>query len=175
MTYTFFYGGWASQWAPSKFTIEGVEYNCAEQYMMAQKAILFGDTDALAIIMGTDNPKIQKAAGRQVKGFDKELWEQNAKLYVYRANLAKFMQNVDALNWLLSTAGTTLVEASPWDRIWGIGLAANDPRAQDPAQWQGTNWLGEIVTQVREDIMAIVAAAGPVTRNGNPLTPSAIA
>lgn len=150
--FTFFYGGWASQWAASEFILDGVKYNCAEQYMMAQKAILFGDQAALAIIMGTDNPKIQKAAGRTVQGFDKEIWEQNAKLFVYRANFAKFTQNAEALMWLLSTDGTTLVEASPWDKIWGIGLDASDPLAKDRNTWQGTNWLGEIVTQVREDI-----------------------
>jgi hypothetical protein len=150
--FTFFYGGWASQWAPSEFILDGVKYNCAEQYMMAQKAILFDDQAALAIIMGTDNPKIQKAAGRTVQNFDKAIWEANAKVYVYRANFAKFTQNHEAMKWLMGTRGTTLVEASPWDKIWGIGLASNDPLAQDRNTWQGTNWLGEIVTQVREDI-----------------------
>lgn len=152
--FTFFYGGHASQWAPSRFVIDGVIYNCAEQYMMAMKAMLFNDPDALEIIMDTDNPKIQKAAGRTVVGFNQILWEQNCKLFVYRANLAKFMQNPDFLVWLQSTDGTTLVEASPWDKIWGIGLAASDPRCLSRSTWLGTNWLGDIVTQVREDIHA---------------------
>jgi ribA/ribD-fused uncharacterized protein len=167
--FTFFYGGHASQWAASSFVIDDITYNTAEQYMMAQKAILFNDAAALQIIMGTNNPKIQKAAGRTVQGWRRDLWEQNAKLYVYRANLAKFMQNRDYLEWLLSTEGTTLVEASPWDTIWGIGLDASDPRAQDRATWQGTNWLGEIVTQVRNDIMAFRAAHAAIDRRGNPL------
>jgi ribA/ribD-fused uncharacterized protein len=154
--FTFFYGGPASQWAAGDFTIEGVVYNCAEQYMMAEKARLFNDDDALKIIMGTNNPKIQKAAGRTVRGFVKEIWEQNAKLYVYRANFAKFMQNQEALTWLMTTRGTTLVEASPWDKIWGIGLDGNDPRARDRSTWLGTNWLGEIVTHVREDIATML-------------------
>jgi len=171
--FTFFYGGYASQWAASYFTIDGVLYNTAEQYMMAMKARLFNDDDALEIIMNTDNPKIQKAAGRTVKGFDKELWEKNAKLYVYRANLAKFMQNHEFLEWLLGTTGTTLVEASPWDSIWGIGLDASDPLAKDRSTWKGTNWLGEIITQVREDIMAFRAAQSPQNRNGHVLKPSA--
>ena len=153
--FTFFYGGWASQWAACKILIDGVIYNCAEQYMMAMKAKLFNDAAALDIIMGTDNPKVQKAAGRTVQGFNQTIWEQNAKLYVYRANYAKFTQNKDAQQWLMATNGTTLVEASPWDKIWGIGLDANDPKAQDRATWQGTNWLGEIVTQVREDIKSL--------------------
>lgn len=173
--FTFFYGGYASQWAATDFVVDGVTYNCAEQYMMAQKAILFNDPAALQIIMGTNNPKIQKAAGRTVNGFVKERWEENAKLYVYRANFAKFTQNIDAWNWLETTKGTTLVEASPWDTIWGIGLAADDHRALDRHTWMGTNWLGEIITQVREDIMTLHAHMAPVTRNGIPLTPGTTA
>jgi ribA/ribD-fused uncharacterized protein len=150
--FTFFYGGPGSQWYPSWFTIEGVEYNCAEQFMMAEKARLFGDDDALDIIMKSDNPKVQKATGRLVRGFVSSKWEANRKLIVYRANFAKFTQDTNCLNWLLATDGTTLVEASPWDRVWGIGLAANDPRALSRSTWQGSNDLGEIETQVRNDI-----------------------
>lgn len=153
--FTFFYGGPGSQWFPSKFVIEGVEYNCGEQYMMAMKAILFNDADALQIIMGTNNPKIQKATGRLVKNFDKAVWEANRKLIVYRANFAKFTQNPELQEWLLASAGTTLVEASPWDTIWGIGLGAEDSRAQDRATWLGSNDLGEIETLVREDIIVL--------------------
>jgi hypothetical protein len=153
--FTFFYGGMASQWAPSPFVIGEVEYNCAEQWMMAEKARLFGDADALKIIMASDNPKVQKATGRLVKGFDKAIWEANMKVIVYRGNMAKFTQNQDYLEWLFSTDGTTLVEASPWDNIWGIGLDSNDPRALDRTTWLGTNFLGEIVTQVREDLKPI--------------------
>lgn len=150
--FEFFYGGYASQWAATDFVIDGVTYNCAEQYMMAMKAQLFNDAAALDIIMNTNNPKIQKATGRTVKGFVKHLWEENAKVYVYRANLAKFTQHQAAYDWLMGTGDRLLVEASPWDSIWGIGLDANDPRAKDKNTWLGTNWLGEIVTQVREDI-----------------------
>jgi hypothetical protein len=171
--FTFFYGGYASQWASSFFTVDGVVYNTTEQYMMAQKAILFGDDDALQIIMGTDNPKIQKATGRTVRNFDQETWEKNAKLFVYRANFAKFTQNDEFLEWLLSTDGTTLVEASPWDKIWGIGLDSSDPRALDRSTWQGTNWLGEIITQVRRDIITLRKSMAPTTRQGYSLKPSA--
>lgn len=157
--FTFFYGGPGSQWYPSKFVIEGVEYNCGEQYMMAEKARLFKDDDALDIIMGTDNPKIQKAAGRTVRNFNKHEWDENRKLIVYRANFAKFTQNSACLDWLLESIGTTLVEASPWDTIWGIGLSAKDPRAQSRETWQGTNDLGEIETQVRNDIISYLDCA----------------
>lgn len=156
--FTFFYGGPASQWAAGDFTIEGVVYNCAEQYMMAEKARLFNDDDALKIIMGTNNPKIQKATGRTVRHFDAHKWDANRKLIVYRANLAKFTQILEYREWLLATDGTTLVEASPWDTIWGIGLDSSDPRAKDRSTWMGTNDLGEIVTHVREDIKVMLSA-----------------
>lgn len=171
--FTFFYGGPASQWAAGDFKVGDVTYNCAEQYMMAEKARLFNDDDALKIIMGTNNPKIQKATGRTVRNFDAAKWDANRKLIVYRGNLAKFTQIQAFREWLLGTDGTTLVEASPWDAIWGIGLDSSDPRAQSRDTWLGSNDLGEIVTQVRDDIITLHASMAPVTRKGNPLTPSA--
>jgi len=155
--FTLFYGGPASQWAPGNFTVDGVVYNCAEQFMMAEKARLFGDDDALKIIMETTNPKIQKATGRLVRNFDLEKWNLNRKLIVYRGNFAKFSQIKDYQAWLLATDGTTLVEASPWDTIWGIGLDEGDPKARDRSTWLGSNDLGEIVTQVREEIKQLIS------------------
>lgn len=154
-SFYFFYGGMASQWAESYFTVDSVTYNCAEQYMMAEKARLFGDHEALDKIMASSDPRTQKALGRQVKNFDKDTWEKEAKLIVYRGNFAKFTQNPHMLEWLLTTVGKTLVEASPWDNIWGIGLDGNDPRALSRDTWLGTNWLGEIITKVRDDIITM--------------------
>lgn len=151
----FFWGGNASQWAASRFVIDGVEFNCCEQYMMYRKALLFGDADTAEKVMATSNPKEQKALGRQVKGFDDARWKQEARLIVYRGNRAKFMQNPLMLQWLLEvTEGKTLVEASPMDKLWGIGLDESDPLALSRDTWQGLNWLGEIITNVRDDIMA---------------------
>jgi ribA/ribD-fused uncharacterized protein len=140
--------------------IDGVFYNCCEQYMMAEKARLFGDQEALEQIMATSEPKEQKAWGRKVQGFVKEEWErieENGKPFcwnaVYKANYHKFTQNKGLRHELFSTAGTTLVEASPYDDVWGIKLGEEDPRALDRSQWQGTNWLGEVLTQLREDLM----------------------
>lgn len=141
-----------SQWTPSKFTVDGVEYNCAEQYMMAMKAKYFGDSDMQQQIMEAVDPADQKRLGRQVRGFDAERWNRVCKEVVYKANYAKFKQNPAMLEKLLATAGTTLVEASPKDKIWGIGLDSKDPRCLDRSTWQGTNWLGEILTRVRDDI-----------------------
>lgn len=150
--YTFFWGGPFSQWAPSEILIDGVKYNCCEQYMMAQKALLFKDIESHDAIMKASHPSDQKALGRKVKNFNKETWEQIAKSVVYRANQAKFTQHKHYYDDLMATGDTLLVEASPEDKIWGIGLAESDPRVHDESQWQGTNWLGEVITDVREDL-----------------------
>ena len=147
-----FWGGTYSQWCPSYFQIDGVEYNCAEQYMMAKKALLFNDFDSYREIMLEDQPSTQKALGKRVKGFDKVKWETYCRKYVYDANYAKFTQNPKMKKELMDTMGKEIVEASPEDKIWGIGLHETNPLAWDKATWQGTNWLGEAIMQVRETL-----------------------
>lgn len=142
-----------SQWHPAEFTVNEVEYNCAEQYMMHQKAFLFGDEDVAQQVMQRASPKAQKSLGRKVKNFDEETWNANCEDIVKRANKAKFSQNNKLLEALLSTAGTTLAEASPVDCIWGIGLTADHPQAQSESTWRGQNKLGYILTQVRDEII----------------------
>jgi ribA/ribD-fused uncharacterized protein len=151
--FTFFWGGEFSQWYPSRFMIGGVIYNCAEQYMMAKKADLFGDHEMWEKIMNSTSPREQKALGRGIANFNPEVWNANCKQFVKEANIAKFTQNNNLYDVLMSTVGTTLVEASPEDKIWGIGLAHDDPRAQNRATWEGTNWLGEIITEVRDELI----------------------
>lgn len=153
-TFTLFWHGPFSQWHMQNFRVDGVLYNCAEQYMMAEKAKLFGDFFAEAQIMDSSDPREQKKLGREVKNFDKEVWDAYAKTAVFKANHAKFTQNPDLLEQLLATEGTTLVEASPRDRIWGIGLGPDNPLAHDRANWRGTNWLGEVLTDVRQRIVS---------------------
>lgn len=148
--FTFFYGGVFSQWYASTFVIDGITYCTAEQFMMAEKARMFGDDFALAKIMSTKYPKEQKAWGRKVRGFDADKWNAGARPVVFRGNVAKFSQNNDYRKIMMDTDGTTLVEASPKDIIWGVGLDASDPRIQDRTTWLGTNWLGEELTRVRE-------------------------
>jgi ribA/ribD-fused uncharacterized protein len=152
--FAFFWGGTMSQWAKSKFIIDGVEFNTCEQYMMYKKALMFGDYLMAKAIMETKNPREQKAFGRQVEGFNKERWETYCRDIVYDANVAKFTQNEEMKEELMFTAGRTLVEASPHDKIWGIGLAAADPLASDRNTWKGTNWLGEAIERVREDMIS---------------------
>lgn len=152
-SFTLFYKGVLAQWYPSKFEVDGVVYTHAEQYMMACKARLFEDQDALKLIMEARHPRQQQEIGRVVKNFDKKTWDVLAREIVYEGNYAKFTQNDEFKKVLLASKGTTLVEASPIDRIWGIGRDENDPLALDRKTWLGTNWLGEVLTKVREDII----------------------
>lgn len=142
------------QWYPSEFTVDGIEYNCAEQFMMAQKALFFEDEDTYEEIMDTDDPEEQKRLGRLVQNFDEDRWSEVAIEIVTTGNYAKFDQNPELKEWLLSTGDKILVEASPYDPIWGVGLRENDPRILDREQWQGTNWLGEALSIVRDMLIA---------------------
>jgi len=147
--FIFFWGGTYSQWMPSPFKIDGVTYVTAEQYMMAKKALLFGDYDALKGIMETNDPSEQKAIGRTIKGFNKERWEAVCLNIVIDGNYAKFKQNPKMLEELLATGSKEIVEASPNDKIWGIGLHETDPKAWDKETWEGSNWLGIAIMEAR--------------------------
>ena len=150
--FVFFWGGWPSQWCKSTFRVDGVTYNCCEQFMMAEKARVFHDDVRLAQILQARSPREQKALGRRVANFDEAVWNRVCRDVVYRGNLARFKQDERLAARLLATGDKTIVEASPKDCIWGIGLSADDPAAQDPSQWRGTNWLGIALIQVRETI-----------------------
>lgn len=152
--FVLFWGGVYSQWCPSKFEIDGIEYNTAEQYMMAKKALLFGDYDSLREIMLEKQPAIQKAIGKKVRGFDKDKWERHCRKYVRDANYAKFTQNPKMLAEMLNDQDKEIVEASPEDKIWGIGLHETNPLAWERETWQGTNWLGIAIMEAREQILA---------------------
>jgi len=150
--FVLFWHGWPSQWHPSPFELGGIRYSCCEQYMMAEKARLFGDQETLSKILAALTPKEQKAHGRRVKPFDEARWNSVCREIVYQGNLAKFTQNEDLKALLLATLDKTIAEASPTDNIWGIGLGAEDRRATDPSQWRGKNWLGEALMRVRRDL-----------------------
>lgn len=137
------------QWTESRFEVDGETYRCAEQYMMAEKARLFGDEEIRRKILASESPREHKALGREVRGFDAATWERERLAIVVRGNLAKFRQNPAMLAALLQTGARTMVEASPIDRIWGVGLRADDPRIHDPALWRGLNLLGEALMEVR--------------------------
>ena len=141
-----------SQWYPCQFEVEGVTYTSAEQYMMAEKAKLFGDEEIRAEILNTDDPRMCKALGRKVKNFDKAVWDKEKEHIVRKGNTKKFLQNSALRNFLLSTGDKVLVEASPTDRGWGIGMGKNNPDALDPQKWRGQNLLGFALMNVRDFI-----------------------
>lgn len=141
-----------SQHYMSNFEIDGIVYNCAEQYMMHQKALLFDDLESAHQIMKASDPYVQKKIGRNVANYDDKKWDSVCRDVVKRANIAKFSQNIALYNALMKTDGTVLVEASPYDRKWGIGLSETDSKAHDRTMWRGKNLLGNILTEVREEI-----------------------
>lgn len=146
-----------SQWTRSIFQVDRTVYSSAEQFMMAEKARLFGDHEICARILATDSPRRQKALGQQVRGFDAQAWFLNRERIVERGNLAKFGQDEALKRMLLATGHRTLVEASPMDCIWGIGLAPEDPRALDPKSWRGQNLLGVVLERVRRQLGEVAA------------------
>ena len=138
-----------SNWYPRPFVIEGVRYNCVEQYMMAKKAILFGEVTIYQQIMQTEDPGKCKDLGKLVRGFDPATWDSCKYEIVYNGNYAKFTQNPDLMAKLKATGDAIMAEASPGDKIWGIGMTADDPKAKQPDQWQGENLLGKILMEIR--------------------------
>lgn len=131
-----------SQWYPAEFVVEDITYLTAEHYMMAEKARIFGDDGIRNAILRTYSPETVKKLGRMVRGFDSSIWEKHRLDVVLRGNEAKFRQNPALKQYLLGTGDKILVEASPCDEIWGVGLGEDDPRITDPRQWKGLNLLG---------------------------------
>ena len=143
-----------SQWWPSPFQVNHIYYPTAEHYMMAEKARLFGDNEVEVEILRTSSPMKAKRLGRKVSGFSETLWNQKRFAVVVAASKAKFSQNPTLTHYLLSTGDSVLVEASPTDLVWGIGLTSEDHRSTDPFQWRGANQLGFALMLVREELRA---------------------
>ena len=122
--------------------------------MMAEKARLFNDPEVLEKILSAKDPKTMKVLGREVKGFTESIWRQHRVDIVTRGNLAKFSQNPTLGEALLHTGDAVIAEASPRDRIWGIGLGVGNAKAQDPKQWRGQNLLGKALMEVRRQLVA---------------------
>lgn len=144
-----------SQWWECQFTVDEVTYSSAEQYMMAEKARLFGDEVIRKAILDNQNPKIIKSLGRKVKNFDERIWKAHCQEIVRQGNLAKFSQNLGLKAFLLGTKEAILVEASPYDCIWGIGMQASESDIQNPINWKGTNYLGFALMWVRKQLIEV--------------------
>jgi ribA/ribD-fused uncharacterized protein len=144
--------GCLSQWWFARFTLDGTSYPTAEHFMMVHKARLFGDHATADRILAAAHPRAAKALGRHVRGFDEELWASHRYDIVVQGSTAKFAQNPELRDYLLGTGDRVLVEASPVDRIWGIGLTSQDEHARHPSAWRGLNLLGFALMDARDAI-----------------------
>lgn len=148
--FVFFWNGMFSNWHPSMFVVNGIKYNTGEQYMMHQKALLFCDTLTAKKIMQSTDPKEQKGLGRQIKGFDSYRWDKVKYDIVKKGLKEKFIQNPVFKKVLLEGKGKTFIEASPYDRVWGIGFKEQD--ALDNISNWGENLLGKILTELSNEL-----------------------
>lgn len=142
-----------SQWFPTAFTVEGTLYHTAEHWMMAEKARLFNDPEMLQQIIKTTKPGTAKSLGRKVKNFEVPVWKAKAFDIVVEGNVHKFSQHEPLKDFLLTTGNQVIVEASPRDFIWGIGLGQDRAEAQHPNTWRGTNLLGFALMEVRDKLL----------------------
>lgn len=138
-----------SQWYPAEFSIDGIKYPTAEHYMMAEKARLFNDTDSLERILNSRHPRQAKQLGRGVVNFNDKKWNEMRFKIVVAGNVEKFRQNDKLKEFLLATGKRVIVEASPTDRVWGIGLAQDHQSIESPEQWRGLNLLGYALMEAR--------------------------
>lgn len=138
-----------SQWFPCAFTVDGHVYRTAEHWMMAAKARLFRDDAALARVLVAETPAEAKRVGREVRGYDDAAWAAARSEAVVAGNVAKFSAHPTLAAFLRGTGERVLVEASPRDRVWGIGMGASNPDARTPSRWRGLNLLGFALMEAR--------------------------
>ncbi len=141
-----------SQWWPSAFEVDGVTYKTAEHWMMAEKARVFDHLAMVDKICACEHPMEAKKLGREVRGFDPKVWDQHKYNIVKQGNIHKFSQHKDLKEFLLNTKNRVVVEASPRDRIWGIGMGQANEKAQNPNLWRGQNLLGFALMEVRDEL-----------------------
>lgn len=141
-----------SNWYPSDFTVNGINFSSMEQYMMYQKALRFGDTKIADKILATDDVAKIKKLGREVQGYDDSVWNGVRQIIVYEGLTAKFSQNEDLKAKLLETEDVILAECAVRDKIWGIGLSMTDEKRFDKDKWKGQNLLGYALMLVREHL-----------------------
>jgi ribA/ribD-fused uncharacterized protein len=150
--YVFFWGGEWSNWYKSSFVIDGITFNCVEQWMMYMKAKTFGDEESATLIMKTKNPREQKRLGRFVKNYDNTVWDKIRLDIVQQGVYCKIKQNPELEKLMREQGDRIFVEASPLDTIWGIGMAEDDPNIEDEKNWKGLNLLGVALTNVAKGL-----------------------
>lgn len=150
--YFFFWDGPFSNWHPSPFEIDGITFNCGEQFMMYEKAMTFNDLEMAHKILNTPYPRDQKALGRKVRGYDNEVWSKVRYNVVKRGLVEKFRQNDDLREFLFSKRDKIIVEASPYDRIWGIGYGEFDPQLLEEKEHWGENLLGKLCNEIADEL-----------------------
>jgi ribA/ribD-fused uncharacterized protein len=177
-TYVPFYGHTAeeglitnavySQFYPAEFSVAGERFRWAEQWMMAGKARLFGDAEALSAILAADEPLDCKRIGRTVRGYDDKRWNAARFDLVVEGNIAKFGQNARLRDHLLGSGDAILVEAAPRDQVWGIGYGRDNPAVHDPLRWRGRNLLGFALVKVRAVLRGEIAGPSGTTLQARP-------
>jgi len=150
--YHFFWGGPFSNWTPSEFVVDGLTFNCGEQYMMYEKAMTFGDKRTAQLIMESPSPRDQKKLGRQVRNYDDKVWEQVRFKKVKKGLMEKYKQDPFFNNYLKERKDKIIVEASPYDAIWGIGLSENDPNILEKKEKWGQNLLGKCIMEIADEL-----------------------
>ena len=152
--YVTFWGSCFSNFYPCSFDLDGRTWNCSEQYFMYMKAKLFGDEEIAKKILGSHEAADAKKLGRKVKNFDANTWSNISRNIMYAAVYSKFSQNQDLKDALLydKFADKHFVEGNPFDKIWSVGLPWDNPLIGDERNWNGTNWLGKILDEVREKL-----------------------
>lgn len=151
-THVYFWGSYLSNWYECRFKYKNLNFYNTEQAFMWEKAVYFGDMKIAEEILRTPNPKENKALGRKVKNFNANEWTKVSFQIMVDVNNEKFTQNRLLKSNLLETGNKILVEASPKDNIWGIGLIWSDDRVLDDFNWIGLNLLGKALMVVRENI-----------------------
>lgn len=144
-----------SQWWHHPFEVDAATYPTAEHFMMAEKARLFEDEGTRKEILTAESPADAKACGRRVQGFTETLWKAHRNDIVFRASVAKFGSDDELRRYIVGTGDSVLVEASPKDNIWGIGLGSDDNAATKPSQWRGLNLLGFALMRARAELAGV--------------------
>jgi ribA/ribD-fused uncharacterized protein len=157
-THVYFWGSYLSNFwltkiqSPEGCALPNFTFNCSEQLFMMEKALFFNDYEAAFFMAACENGGSVKAIGRKVLNFDEKAWYDVSYEKMLMACKAKFAQNAVLAEQLKATGERIIVEASPTDLIWGVGLHEDDPLILNERNWRGENRLGRVLMEVRAGI-----------------------